>query len=185
MVITRREVRPTGRATRRKWPVYLPLALLAVVFAFPILFMLMSSLKPDGQIFADLKSWRAFAPVGEVSFGNYSAVFDRVPAGRFMLNSLLVTTGIVGLGLVVNSMAGFALSRLRWRGRGLVLAIVIATLIVPFETIAVPMVFWVAQLPWLGFDGVAPFLEQGWLNTYRVQILPFVANAFSIFLFTQ
>jgi multiple sugar transport system permease protein len=175
----------SARATRRKWSIYLALGLLAVVFAFPILFMLMSSLKPDAQIFADLKSWRAFLPVGDVSIGNYGAVFDRVPAGRFMLNSLFVTTGIVGLGLVVNSLAGFALARLRWRGRGLVFAIIIATLIVPFETIAVPMVFWVAQLPWLGFDGLAVFIEQGWLNTYRVQILPFVANAFSIFLFAQ
>jgi multiple sugar transport system permease protein len=169
----------------RRWLVYIPLTLLAVLFGFPLLFMLMSSLKPDAQIFADLKSWRAFAPVGVVSLDNYSAVFDRVPAGRFMLNSLLVTAGIVGVGLVVNSMAGFALSRLRWRGRGLVFAVVIATLIVPFEVIAVPMVFWVAHLPWLGFDGLMPVIEQGWMNSYRVQIVPFIANAFSIFLFAQ
>jgi len=66
----------------------------------------------------------------------------------------------------------------------LTIALVIATLILPFETIALPMVFWVSKLPWLGFDGGLHF-EQGWLNSYHVQILPFVANAFSIFLFAQ
>lgn len=170
---------------RRAHLSYLPLIALAVVFGFPLLFMLVSSLKPDAQIFADLKSWRAFLPVGDVSADNYTAVFDRVPALRFMLNSLVVALGIVGIGLVVNSMAGFALSRLRWRGRRAVFAVVIATLIVPFEVIAVPMVFWVAQLPWIGFDGLIPVLEQGWMNSYRVQIVPFIANAFSIFLFAQ
>lgn len=64
-----------------------------------------------------------------------------------MINSVLITTLIVVLGLVVNSMCGFALSRLEWKGRGAVLAVVIATLIVPFETIAIPMVYWVSKLP--------------------------------------
>jgi multiple sugar transport system permease protein len=164
---------------------YLPLTALAVLFGLPLVFMFMSSLKPDLQIFADLKSWRAFAPVGEVSMANYAAVFDRVPAMQFMLNSLIVALGIVVVGLVVNSMAGFTLSRLHWRGRGAVFAVIIATLIVPFEVIAVPMVFWVTQLPWIEFDGLIPVLEQGWMNSYRVQIVPFIANAFSIFLFAQ
>src|SRR3712207_6249735 len=66
-----------------------------------------------------------------------------------------------------------------------VFALVIATLILPFETIALPLVFWVSKLPWIGFDGVVPRFEGGWLNSYHVQILPFVANAFSIFLFAQ
>ena len=164
---------------------YLGMVALAIFFLFPIVFMMVSSLKPDEQIFADLGSLRAFLPIGDVSFANYSAVFDRIPAALFIGNSLLVTTAIVVLGLIVNSMAGFALSRMRWRGRDVVFAALIATLIVPFETIALPMVFWVAHLPWIGLDGLQPVFELGWLNSYRVQILPFVANAFSIFLFAQ
>ena len=127
----------------------------------------------------------AFLPVGDISLDNYVGVFDRVPVARFMFNSVLVTTLIVGLGLVVNSMCGFALSRLEWKGRGVVLAVVIATLIVPFETIAIPMVYWVSKLPTLVFEGAVPKYDFGWLNTYQVQIIPFIANAFSIFLFTQ
>ncbi|WP_233256990.1 carbohydrate ABC transporter permease [Promicromonospora sp. AC04] len=158
---------------------------LAAFFLFPLVFMFVSSLKPDGQILSDVSSLRAFLPVGDISLDNYAGVFDRVPVARFLFNSVLVTVLVVGLGLVVNSMAGFALSRLRWRGRGLVLALVIATLIVPFETIAVPMVYWVSQLPTLVWeDGLLKY-DFGWLNSYHVQIVPFIANAFSIFLFTQ
>ena len=82
-------------------------------------------------------------------------------------------------------MAGYALSRLRWRGRDLVLTIIIATLIVPFETVAIPLLLVVSKLPWIGVHDGAAGVEQGWLNTYQVQILPFAANAFSIFLFAQ
>jgi multiple sugar transport system permease protein len=170
---------------RSAWRVYLPMVLLSVFFVFPVVFMIVSSLKPDTQIFEDVSGIKAFLPVGDISLDNYSGVFDRVPAARFLVNSVIVTTAIVALGLFVNSMAGFALSRMQWRGRKIIFALVIATLILPFETIALPLVFWVSKLPWIGFDGVVPQFETGWLNSYHVQVLPFVANAFSIFLFAQ
>ena len=168
----------------RRW-IYLAMTGLAVFFLFPLVFMFVSSLKPDGQILSDVGGWRAFLPVGDISFRNYSGVFDRVPVGRFLLNSLFVTTVIVGAGLVINSMAGFAISRMRWAGRRVVLSIVIATLIVPFETIAVPMVYWVSQLPTLLFQNGRLVYDFGWLDTYEVQIIPFIANGFSVFLFAQ
>lgn len=180
------EIRGEQQLRRRRaiWS-YTTMAALAVFFLFPLVFMFVSSLKPDGQILSDVTSLRAFLPVGDLSLDNYGGVFDRVPVGRFLFNSVLVTVLIVGLGLIVNSMCGFALSRLEWRGRGLVLALVIATLIVPFETIAVPMVYWVSKLPTLVWEGGLLKYDFGWLNTYQVQIVPFIANAFSIFLFTQ
>ncbi|WP_438616713.1 carbohydrate ABC transporter permease [Microbacterium karelineae] len=158
---------------------------MGVFFAAPLVFMFVSSLKPSGQVLSDSSSLRALAPVGDISMDNYGAVFDRVPVGQFLFNSVLVTVFIVVGGLIVNSMAGFALSRLEWRGRGLVLGIVIATLIVPFETIAVPLVYWVSMLPTLVMEGGILKYDFGWLNSYHVQIVPFVANAFAIFLFTQ
>jgi len=172
------------RRRRRGW-FYLALVGLAVFFLFPLVFMFVASLKPDGQLLSDIGGWRAFLPVGDISFHNYAAVFDRVPVGRFLLNSVIVTVAIVGLGLVVNSTAGFAISRLRWTGRGLVFSVIIATLIVPFETIAVPMVYWVAHLPTLLFQNGRVEYDFGWLDSYQVQIVPFIANGFSIFLFAQ
>ena len=157
--------------------------LLVGFFAFPLVFMFMSSLKPDDQIFADLDSIKAFLPVGHISLANYTGVFDTVPAARFLINSIGITTVTVLVGLVVNSMAAFALSRMRWRGKSLVLAAVIATLVVPFETFALPLLWWVNKLPWAIFQDGQFFYTTGWLDTYRVQIFPFLANAFSIYLF--
>ncbi|EYR65197.1 sugar ABC transporter permease [Actinotalea ferrariae CF5-4] len=173
------------RRRRRKVVGYVPMVLLALFFLFPLVFMFVSSLKPDAQILSDIDSPQAFLPVGDISLDNYSGVFDRVPVARFILNSVLVTTLIVGLGVIVNSMAGFALSRLEWSGRKVLLTVIIATLIVPFETIAIPMVYWVSKLPTIVMENGVPMYDFGWLNSYHVQIVPFIANAFSIFLFTQ
>lgn len=180
--------RHRGRAaTRRRSRIltYVGLVIASVVAVFPLLFMTFSSLKPDQQIFSDLDGIRAFLPVGDLSLDNYAGVFQRVPAGRFIMNSVIVTVAIVGLGLVVNSMIGFAISRMRWRGKNIVLSLVLATLMVPFETIAVPLVFWVAKLPSIQWVVDGFLTKQGMLNTYQVQILPFVANALAIFLFAQ
>jgi multiple sugar transport system permease protein len=156
---------------------------LAVFFGFPVVFMFVSSLKPDDQIFSDLESLRAFLPVGDISLDNYSSVFDTVPAGRFLINSIVISTLTVVLGLFVNSLAAFALQRMRWRGRSVVLSLVIATLVVPFETFALPLVWWVNKLPWPVIQDGQLLYTIGWLDSYHVQILPFIANAFSIFLF--
>jgi multiple sugar transport system permease protein len=162
---------------------YLLRILLAIFFAFPLVFMFVSSFKPDQQIFADLGSLKAFLPVGNISLDNYTGVFQTVPAARFIINSVLITAVTVLLGLLVNSMAAFALSRMHWRGKTIVLAAIIATLVVPFETFALPMVWWINKLPWLVVQNFVPLYSVGWLDTYRVQIIPFIANAFSIYLY--
>ena len=173
----------TGRPGLRRAGGYLVRILLVVFFAFPLVFMFMSSLKPDDQIFADLDSIKAFLPVGDISLSNYTGVFDTVPAARFLANSIVITAVTVLVGLFVNSLAAFALSRMTWRGSTVVLAAIIATLVVPFETFALPLLWWVNKLPWALFQDGQFFYTTGWLDTYRVQIFPFLANAFSIYLF--
>ncbi|MCP4540769.1 MAG: carbohydrate ABC transporter permease [Chloroflexi bacterium] len=160
---------------------YVLMTLLGMVFFFPIVFMLVSSLKPDLQLLQDSSSFRAFLPVGDISFQNYTEAFERAPVTLFIFNSVLVTAVTVILGLFVNSLAAFSLASLRWKGKDIALSVVIATFIVPFETIAIPLLLVVSRLPWIGAEG----LSQGWLNTYHVQIIPFIVDAFSIFLFVQ
>ena len=94
---------------------------LCLVFGLPLLFMVVSSFKPDTQIFGDLGSVSAFLPVGSLSLDNYQGVFERVPFARFLINSVIISVVTVGLGIVVNSMAAFALSRLKFPGQKLVL----------------------------------------------------------------
>jgi multiple sugar transport system permease protein len=170
------DTRPRRKLTAGTIGAHAGRIVLVLFFVFPIVFMFVSSLKPDTQIFGDLDSINAFLPVGDVSLDNYTAVFDRVPFWRFMMNSIMITVLTVVLGLIVNSMCAFALARLRFRGQGILLGVILATLIVPFETLALPLLWWVNILPY--FDGTI-----GWLDTYEVQFVPFIANAFSIYLF--
>jgi multiple sugar transport system permease protein len=155
--------------------------LLALIFLLPILYMIFSSFKPYGQLLRDASSIRAFLPVGDLSFDNYEFAFTQAPVARFLFNSLLIATVTVAGGLFVNSMAGFALSRMRWIGQGIVIAVIVATIIIPFEAVAIPLLLLVNNLPWIGAGG----LTIGWFNSYHVQIIPFLADAFSIFLFFQ
>ncbi len=160
---------------------YSVLVLVALVFAFPLVFMVVSSLKPDLQLLQDTGSLRAFLPVGDISLDNYYAAFERAPIGLFMMNSVFVTVVTVSLSLVICSVAAFSFTFLSWQGRDVILSIVLATLIIPFETIAIPLLLEVSRLPWIGVDGI----EWGWLNTYRVQIIPWIVDALTIFLFVQ
>jgi multiple sugar transport system permease protein len=160
---------------------YVLLSWIALVFIFPIVFMIVSSLKPDLQLLQDASSLRAFLPVGDISFDNYRAAFQRVPIGHFIFNSVMVTAITMVLALAVCSMAAFAFVFLEFPGRNLFLAVVLATFIVPFETIAIPLLLVVNNLPWIGAGGVTI----GWLNSYHVQIIPFIADALTIFLFVQ
>jgi len=156
-----------------------------LLFCLPLLFMISSSLKDPQAIFADVKSWKAFFPVGDINFDQYVGVFERLPMAQFVFNSLFVSGVVVIAGLFVNSLAAFAIARLRFRGQNTLLVFLIATLVIPFETIAMPLLVLVNSLPRLSWEDGSVEITIGWLNTYLVQIMPFIAGGFSIFLFVQ
>ncbi len=160
---------------------YAVLILIALIFCFPLVFMVVSSFKPDQQLLQDASNLRAFLPVGDISMDNYHAIFQRAPVGLFIFNSIFVTAVTVAFSLALCSAAGFAFTFITWRGRNLALGIILATLIVPFETTAIPLLLIASKLPWIGMDG----LTIGWLNSYRVQIIPFIADGLTIYLFVQ
>ncbi|MEY4437356.1 MAG: hypothetical protein RL319_691 [Actinomycetota bacterium] len=175
---------------KKKFPIgkiviYALSAFFCFIFAAPLMFMISSSFKDPQTIFTHVHDWRAYFPVGEVNFDQYVGVLNRLPLFGFLFNSLLVSAVVVIGGLFVNSMAAFAIARLRFRGQNLILVFLIATLIVPFETIAMPLLVLVNSLPTItAADGSLQFTT-GWLNSYLVQIAPFVASGFTIFLFVQ
>ncbi|MCR5863856.1 MULTISPECIES: carbohydrate ABC transporter permease [Aquincola] len=154
-------------------------AVLCAFFIFPLLFMFVSAFKTDeAQLLRDMNSLAAFLPQGELSLGNFIEVFNGSSFVRAFFNSLFTVSVTVVLGILVNSMLAYALARFRFFGREVLLSIVVALIIIPFEAIAVPLLLLANQLPW--FTG-----EVGWLDSYRVQIIPFIANAFSVYLFYQ
>jgi multiple sugar transport system permease protein len=141
----------------------------AAFFLFPLIYMVMSSLKSDDAVLSSADSLDAFSPAPTVGLENYSDAIDRASLLRVFFNSVVISMSIVGLGLIVNSLFGYALARLRFRGRGVMVTLVIALIIIPFEALAVPLLYLSAEL--------------GWLDTYHVQILPFIANPLFVYLF--
>jgi multiple sugar transport system permease protein len=163
----------TGRRRRRRHAreriSFVLTAVIAVLFSAPIIYLIIGSLKPSAQVLDGLS---ALNP-DNLSLQNYGGVvrqFSSTATGYFAdfyLTSVIISAVVVGGGLIVNCLAGYALARLRWRGRRLVLLIVIALVILPFQAIAVPLFY----------------LLDSARDTVYVQFLPFIASAFSIFLF--
>jgi multiple sugar transport system permease protein len=118
-----------------------------------------------------MSSTKAFIPYGSIGATNFLDVFKRVPFGLAFFNSCLIVGVIVMLNLLINSMFAYALARIRFPGRNLLLTVVISLIIIPFEAVAIPLLLLVNRF--------------GWLDSYHVQIIPFAASAFSIYLFYQ
>lgn len=151
---------------------YLFLIVLGIFFLFPTIFMIISSLKnSETQVLRDMSTLYAFVPRGEIGLQNYFDVFDQMSFGLFMFNSVFIVGSMIAVGLIVNSLIAYSLARLRFRGRAIILSVVISLIIIPFEAIVVPLLLVVNRF--------------GWLDSYQVQIIPFIADALSIFLFYQ
>ncbi|MFJ3309025.1 carbohydrate ABC transporter permease [Streptomyces sp. NPDC086549] len=159
--------RPNRRL--RRLADYTVLGVLAFVFVLPVLYLLLGSLKPSDEV---LNGLTGFLPT-HLSFDNYAHVLDALNSDstgyfwRFMGISLLVAFVVVTGGLFVNSMAAYGLSRLKWRGREAVFTLVLLLMLVPFESVAVPLFY----------------LFNDQRNTVFVQAVPFIANAFSVYQF--
>jgi len=144
--------------------------ILSCLFMTPLLWMVVSSLKPENQIFADLSSIRSLLPVN-VTFDNYVEAFERIPMIKYLFNSLFYVSVICISGLGVNAICGYAFAKLNFKGKEALFAGVIALMIVPFESILMPLYFVVNSLRWV--------------DTWWAIIVPFIANCFSIFMFRQ
>jgi multiple sugar transport system permease protein len=159
----------TTRVPLRRFADYAVLSVLAFLFVLPVLYLLLGSLKPSDEV---LNGLSGFLPT-HLSLDNYAHVLDALNSDstgyfwRFLGVSLLVAFVVVTGGLFVNSMAAYGMSRLKWRGREAVFTLVLLLMLVPFESVAVPLFYL--------------FNEQR--NTIYIQAVPFVANAFSVYQF--
>ena len=147
---------------------YLGNIVVGLIFVSPLLWMLASSFKPELEIFSNLNSLSTFVPA-HFTLQNYVEVFQRLKVFTILKNTL-VYIGIVLLGdLVLGSMFGYALAKLKYRFRGISLTLVIALMSMPVEAIILPMYIEMAQI--------------GWVNTMLGLTIPFMMNCFSIYMF--
>ncbi|MFH9330986.1 carbohydrate ABC transporter permease [Streptomyces althioticus] len=154
---------------RKPWTAagkYVLLALGAVAFLFPFYYMLVGSLRKTTT--GDLSS----AVPGGITGGNYTAVNGAISLGRSLVNSGIVTIGVLLCTLVFGVLAGYALARLHFRGRGAVFAALLLVQMVPFQLLVLPLYVLVVR-------------DYGLGDSYIGMILPFAVNSTAVFLFRQ
>ncbi len=144
------------------------LLLVAVLLLLPLLWLVSTSLKgPAEDIFT---SPPALLP-SQPSLEAYGRLFAANPMGTYLLNSTIVSALAVLANLLFCSLAAYPLARMRFRGRGLVLALVVATILIPFQVVMIPLYLLMVQI--------------GLRNTLWALIVPQAATAFGIFLLRQ
>jgi len=149
---------------------FLLLLALAALWLIPLVWIALTGLKPEPEIIHLPIRWLPVHPTAE-NFGTALTTSRTANIGRAFFNSTIVATGETLFTLAIDAMAGYALARLRFRGRAVVFGIIVASLMVPLQITLVPL--------YLMFEGV------GWLNSYQALILPGLSRAFGVFLMRQ
>jgi sn-glycerol 3-phosphate transport system permease protein len=147
--------------------VYVVLALAAIAAAFPVYYAVVGAFMGPGDLAVYPPS---LVPHG-LKLGNFTDVFHAIPLGRQYLNSVLQAGGITLAQLVTSVLAAYAFAFIPMRGRGVIFAVFLSTLMVPWEAIIIPNYLSISS--W------------GLANTIIGLILPFLANAFGTFLLRQ
>ncbi|MFF2371365.1 carbohydrate ABC transporter permease [Agromyces sp. NPDC058110] len=159
--------RRRGTPGRVGWFTYLVLGVTTLLSLFPLYWMFVVASN-------DSSSVNKVPPVlvpGDQFLANTAQVFEAVPFGLNLLNSVLVS-GAIAIGQVLlSALAGFAFAKLRFPGRNALLVLVVGTMTVPLQLAVVPQFMIVTQL--------------GWVNDLRALIVPGLVTAFGVFWMRQ
>jgi multiple sugar transport system permease protein len=161
----------TGVRVRRRrriafFPGWLIGMLAAIIWAAPFAWMLSTSFKPTAQILTNSIHWLPQTFV----LDNYRFVF-RGPVVRWMVNSLVTSFLGTIIGVTLGSFAGYALARIKFRGRDAMFGLILASIMIPANLAVVPLYI--------------AFLKVGLVNSYAAITLPLIANAVSVYIFRQ
>lgn len=163
---------PAPRRNRRfDWrglAVHAVLLAAVVVSLYPFALMALNSFKTDTEVLRN-----AAGLPNDPTLASYRALltYEGNQVVRSFFNSILIATVSTAASVVIAAMAAFAFAKLRFRGRTVIFAALLATLMVPYEVTLPPLFILFARV--------------GWLNTYQVQILPTVASVFGLFMIRQ
>jgi len=151
------------------------LIILSLMFLLPIVWMVLSSLKTNSAIFV-------FPPSIPVhpQFSNYNKAMNYIPFVRYFLNTLVVSVASVVGTVSTGILAGYAFSIMRWRGRDAVFYIVLATIMLPFPVVMIPLYYIFTKIHWTGT--LLPLIVPPFAGQF---ITPYFSSALAIFLFRQ
>jgi multiple sugar transport system permease protein len=157
---------------RTQIALHLPMLVVAFLFLAPLLWMLSTAFKSPEDIINGLGALRWLPrPVTTENFTYVLGKAEEFPVWRWTGNSLLISFAVTALVLVVDSLAAFAYSRLRWRGRDTLFGLLVATMLVPGQVLLIPLYLLIRGL--------------GWFDTYWALTVPAGAGAFGVFLLRQ
>lgn len=161
----------SGPAPITRWLGYGLLLVGGLTMVFPFIWMISTSLKTQEQVFQ-------YPPLlwpPEPRWENYVEAWQFGNFGRYLMNSIIVSvTRTLGV-LFLASLAGYAIAKLRFRGRKTILYGIVATMMVPYVINLVPVYILLSRLQWPG----------PWLDSYWGIVVPQLGNAFGIFLLAQ
>ena len=140
----------------------------ALLVVFPLFWMAVTSLKTVPEI---QRVPLRIPPDHWTNLANYREVFARQPFGRFLFNSALIATVSAMSSLVVSSLAGYGFAKFRFPGRDVLFFAIIGILMVPFQSVVVPLYLWVSRL--------------GLLDSYLGILAPDLVSVFGVFLMRQ
>lgn len=146
---------------------YVVLVVGALTMVIPFLWMISTALKPPGSV---LTRTPQIIP-SHLTIESFRLAFSVIPLERMFLNSVLVTAACVLAQLATSSLAAYAFSRMKWRGRDAVFMLYVATLMIPSQVTITPLFIVMRKLHWI--------------DTYQGLILPEIASAFGTFLLRQ
>jgi putative chitobiose transport system permease protein len=147
---------------------YALLSAIALAMLLPLLWLVSTAFKsPEENIFAFPPQFIPAAP----TLNNFITVWQQNPFGQYFINSIIVAVLTVGLNLLFCSLAAYPLARLNFAGRKFLFALIVATILIPFQIVMIPLYVLAVQL--------------GLRNSYLGLIFPFIASAFGIFLMRQ
>ncbi len=156
-----------GHSPGRKIITYLFLIIMAFISIFPFYFMFVSSTNTNAQI---LNVSPRLLP-GDNLFANANNLVKRLDVWRTILNSMIMSVSYTLLSILLHSMAGYALTKYNFKGKGVIFAIIMLTMMIPAQVMYVPLFTLMNNI--------------GWANTYQAVVFPALANAFGIFLMRQ
>ncbi len=153
-----------GNSNRGKYLILVPLT---VVFLFPFIWVILTSLKTNQETLTSPGSLLPAVP----QWGNYPDVIGRMNFWRELFNTLVMTLSVTFGQIAVGALAGYGFARLKFWGRDWLFLLVLGTMIIPFEILFVPIFLMLS-----GWH---------WLDSYQALIVPSLASPFSIFVFRQ
>ncbi len=164
------------------WVSYLVVTIGGVFMALPFFDMVSSSFKGSGEY--GILPYH-FLPK-YFTFSNYGAAFKQLDLGLLFFNSVLVTTVVTFSVLLTSAMAGYALAKLRFRGREVIFRFILATMMLPPFLLLIPDFLIMLNWPWVGGNNILGQGGYGGMTTNIVCLmLPFMVSGFGIFLMRQ